>query len=91
MCIRDSGYTVPDEFSNRLVETMKAYGGLLGIVDVLTTASGTDLLWPTNDDTANEGAILDENTQISEQDVAFGQGKLKAYTYTCLLYTSRCV
>ncbi|HMT88182.1 MAG TPA: phage major capsid protein, partial [Dermatophilaceae bacterium] len=79
------GYTVPDEFSNRLVETMKAYGGLLGIVDVLTTASGTDLLWPTNDDTANEGAILDENTQISEQDVAFGQGKLKAYTYTSKL------
>ncbi|HMT33881.1 MAG TPA: phage major capsid protein [Dermatophilaceae bacterium] len=79
------GYTVPDEFSNRLVETMQAYGGLLGIVDVLTTASGTDLLWPTNDDTANEGAILDENTQISEQDVAFGQGKLKAYTYTSKL------
>lgn len=79
------GYTVPDEFSNRLVETMKAYGGLLGIVDVLTTASGADLLWPTNDDTANEGAILDENTQISEQDVAFGQGKLKAYTYTSKL------
>lgn len=79
------GYTVPDEFSNRLVETMKAYGGLLGIVDVLTTASGTDLLWPTNDDTANEGAILDESTQISEQDVAFGQGKLKAYTYTSKL------
>ena len=79
------GYTVPDEFSNSLVETMKAYGGLLGIVDVLTTASGTDLLWPTNDDTANEGAILDENTQISEQDVAFGQGKLKAYTYTSKL------
>lgn len=79
------GYTVPDEFSNRLVETMKAYGGLLGIVDVLTTASGTDLLWPTNDDTANEGAILDENTQITEQDVAFGQGKLKAYTYTSKL------
>jgi len=79
------GYTVPDEFSNRLVETMKAYGGLLGIVDVLTTASGTDLLWPTNDDTADEGAILDENTQISEQDVAFGQGKLKAYTYTSKL------
>lgn len=79
------GYTVPEGFRNKMTETMKAYGGLLGIVDVITTSTGNDLPWPTNDDSANEGAILGENTQITEQDTVFGQKKLGAYTYTSKL------
>lgn len=38
--------------------------------------------WPTNDDTANVGAILAENTQATEQDVLLAQKTLKAYMYT---------
>jgi HK97 family phage major capsid protein len=79
------GYTVPEGFRNKMVETMKAYGGLLGLVDVITTTSGNNLPWPTNDDSANEGAILGENSQITEQDMTFGQGSLKAHTYTSKL------
>lgn len=79
------GFTVPEGFRNKLTETMKAYGGLLSLVDVITTSTGNDLPWPTNDDTGNEGAILDENTQVTEQDVAFGQRKLGAYMYTSKL------
>jgi HK97 family phage major capsid protein len=79
------GYTVPEGFRNKITESMKAYGGLLGLVEVITTSTGNDLPWPTVDDTGNEGAILAENTQISEQDVTFGQKKLQAYTYTSKL------
>lgn len=79
------GYTVPDGFRDKMVETMKAYGGLLSLVDIITTSTGNDLPWPTNDDTANIGAILGENAQITEQDLAFGQGVLKAHTYTSKL------
>ena len=79
------GYTVPEEFRNRMTESMKAYGGLLSLVNVITTSSGARLVWPTNDDTANEGALLSENTQVTEQDVTFGQGELNAYTYTSKL------
>lgn len=76
------GYTVPEEFLNRMTETMQAYGGILGLAEVLRTSTGRDLVWPTNNDTANKGAILAENTQVAEQDVVFGQTKLAGFMYT---------
>lgn len=79
------GYTVPEGFRTKMVETMQAFGGILGLAEQLTTASGNDLPWPTNDDTANVGAILAENTQIGEQDFTFGTAQLGAYVYTSKL------
>ncbi|MGW4703263.1 phage major capsid protein [Streptomyces sp. NPDC004285] len=79
------GFFIPTDTLNRITETMKAYGGLLGAANVITTGSGNPLNWPTNDDTANIGAILAENTQVTEQDVTLGQKTLGAYTYTSKL------
>ncbi|WP_338699193.1 phage major capsid protein [Streptomyces sp. Q6] len=79
------GYFIPTETLNRITEVMKAYGGLLGAANVITTASGNPLNWPTNDDTGNIGAILAENSQVTEQDVTLGQKTLGAYTYTSKL------
>lgn len=79
------GFFIPTDTLNRITETMKAYGGLLGAANVITTGSGNPLNWPTNDDTANVGAILAENTQVTEQDVTLGQKTLGAYTYTSKL------
>ncbi|WP_425832575.1 phage major capsid protein [Streptomyces fractus] len=79
------GYFIPTETLNKITEVMKAYGGLLGAANVITTASGSPLNWPTNDDTANVGAILAENSQVTEQDVTLGQKTLGAYTYTSKL------
>lgn len=76
------GYLVPDEYRNTITETMKAYGGLLGFANVVPTSSGADLMWPTNDDTSNEGEILGENAQAGSQDVTLGGRKLKAYTFS---------
>jgi HK97 family phage major capsid protein len=79
------GYTVPEGFWAKVTEVMKYFGGILGNVEVLNTDSGNAIPWPTNDDTGNSGAILDENTQITEQDVVFGQKNLGAYMYTSKL------
>lgn len=76
------GYLVPDEFRDTITETMKAYGGLLGLANVVTTSTGADLLWPTNDDTGNEGEILGENVQAGTQDLSLGGKKLKSFTYS---------
>jgi HK97 family phage major capsid protein len=70
------------EFQARLVETMKAYGGILAVADVITTADGAPIQWATNNDTANIGALLSENTQVTEQDFTFGTATLGAYMYT---------
>lgn len=80
------GYTVPQGFWAKVTETMKYYGGIMMAgAEVLTTDSGNDIPWPTNDDTSNEGALLSENSQITEQDMTFGQKNLDAYTYTSKL------
>lgn len=80
------GYTVPQGFWAKVTETMAYYGGTLAAgAEVINTDSGNPLPWPTNDDTANEGVELAENTQIGGQDITFGQKQLGAITYTSKL------
>lgn len=76
------GYTIPEGFSNKIAEALKAFGGMREVATVMKTDSGNDIPWPTNDDTGNVGALIAENTQVGEQDVAFGSETLKAHTYT---------
>jgi HK97 family phage major capsid protein len=76
------GYLVPPGFWDNLVIAMKSYGGLLNEVGTIETATGQPLQWPGTDDTANVGAILGENTQVSQQDIAFTSQTLNAWTYT---------
>lgn len=76
------GFTVPESFWNRVSETLKAYGGVEGVANVISTDTGATLPWPTNDGTANKGAILGEGTQITEQDETFGVRNIDAYMYT---------
>ncbi|WP_330349578.1 phage major capsid protein [Streptomyces sp. NBC_00582] len=76
------GFTVPDEFRNIMTETMKAFGGLLALADVIPTSTGADLKWPTNDDTGNEGELLGENQPAGEQDLSVGGRTLKAYIFS---------
>ena len=79
------GYTVPPEFRDKFIETQKWYGPMLQEAEVIYTDSGANLQWPTNDDTANVGAILAENSQVTEQDVTFGTASIDSYMYTSKL------
>ena len=76
------GFTVSPEFRDKLIETQKWYGPMLQEAEVIHTETGAQFPWPTNDDTANVGAILSENTQVTEQDVTFGTANIDAYMYT---------
>ncbi len=79
------GYTVPPEFRDKFVETQKWYGPMLQEAEVISTDTGANLQWPTNDDTANVGAILAENAQVTEQDFTIGTASIDAYMYTSKL------
>lgn len=79
------GFLVPPEFRQTLIEQTTYVAAMRQYAEVITTDSGANLPWPTVDETAQEGAILGENTQISEQDVTFGQASLDAYMYTSKL------
>lgn len=76
------GYTVPDEFQSRVIESMKAYGGVANNCNVLTTSNGRPFMWATTDGTADIGDFIAENTKAAEQEVAFGQVQVGAKKLT---------
>jgi len=77
------GYTVPDSMRDKLTERLKAFGGLAGAVEEITTSGGEPLRWPTLDDTANSGVIAAEGTAPASggADLVFGEKVLGAFKY----------
>ncbi|HFF8588593.1 TPA: phage major capsid protein [Raoultella ornithinolytica] len=72
------GYTVPTQMLNKIVDAMKAYGGIASVAQILSTSNGQDITWSTSDGTSEEGELLAENTAASEGDVTFGTAVLGA-------------
>lgn len=79
------GDTIPEGFVNNFERAMLQFAGIRQVADVMRTASGNDMPWPTSDDTGNEGALIAENTQVSEQDITTGAVVFSAYKYTSKL------
>lgn len=76
------GYLVPTTFRQKLVDRMKAFGGIANHVEQFNTTDGAPVEWPTLDDTANEGEIVAENnTFTGGADLVFGTAQLGAYKY----------
>ena len=67
------GFTVPTEFRNRVVETMKAFGGVANISTVFETDGGQPITWVTTDGTADEGVMIGETEEGGDKDMDFGQ------------------
>lgn len=76
------GFTVPDELMRSLEVALLTYGGMRQVATVFRTDSGADLPIPNANDTAQEGVILAENTQVAQQDVAFTQLVIQAFKYS---------
>ncbi|MEQ1964963.1 phage major capsid protein [Xenorhabdus khoisanae] len=72
------GYTVPTQMLNKVVEAMKAYGGIASVAQILSTATGQTIEWATADGTTEEGELLGENAAASEEDTTFGTESLGA-------------
>ncbi|WP_369427524.1 phage major capsid protein [Providencia sp. PROV236] len=72
------GYTIPTQMLNKIIDQMKAYGGIASVAQILNTSNGQDITWSTSDGTEEEGELLGENTAASEQDVEFGTAILGA-------------
>lgn len=76
------GYLIPPQTLNKMVEQMKAFGGILNVADVQTTGTGNPLNWPTADETAAKGQIINEGAAVTVANISFGQTTLGAYTYS---------
>jgi HK97 family phage major capsid protein len=81
----DGGYTAPDGFRVKLVERLKAFGGLAAEAEEIVTETGTALPWMTTDDTANSGEIAAEGANgVGGADITFGQKTLGSFKYTAM-------
>lgn len=76
------GYLIPEGFVYNLEQALLAFANMRSVATVFRTDSGNDLPWPTNNDTGNKGAIIAENTVVTEQAMTFGQIVFHAYKYT---------
>jgi HK97 family phage major capsid protein len=78
----EGGYLVSQGFRTKLVERVKAFGGIGGIAERYSTGNGNPVEWPTLDDTANVGEIVEEGGTFSAgADVVFGSNSLTSYSY----------
>ncbi|MGH3735838.1 MAG: phage major capsid protein [Micromonosporaceae bacterium] len=77
------GFLVSPQFRQKLVEVLKSYGGLSGVVDGFSTERGGDVEYPSVDDTASVGAITAEGVAFATgTDLVFGTITMKAWKYT---------
>jgi HK97 family phage major capsid protein len=78
----EGGYTVPAEIAAMVVDSLKAFGGMREVSQVITTAGGNALNWPTSDGTSEVGEIVAENAAASGADITFGTVAVNPYKYS---------
>lgn len=76
------GYTVPTETATRLIETMADYGGVRSVAEVITTSDGSEIQFPTSDETSATGELVAENAAVSDSDPSFGVKSIAAWKYS---------
>jgi len=78
----EGGYTVATEVATSILEALKAYGGMRAVADVIQTAQGNPINYPTSDGTSEVGELIGENTTATSADVVFGVKTLSTYKYS---------
>jgi len=78
----EGGHTVPTEVAAMVVDALKAYGGMRAVSQIITTAGGNPLNYPTSDGTAEVGEIVAENAAASGADITFGVAAVNPYKYS---------
>lgn len=81
------GYTVQSDVARQLIESLKAYGGMRGLADSITTSQGNPLGYPSSDGTSEEGEWVAENTQASSADPTFGTVALNTFKASSKIIT----
>jgi HK97 family phage major capsid protein len=82
------GYTVPQDFGDKIVEALKYFCPIRDYATVISSENGQSLPFPTNDDSGNLAAITAENSALSATDTVFAQKTLGAYNYKSMVQLS---
>lgn len=83
----EGGYTVPTTVASSILDALKTYGGMRTVADVIRTAGGEAMNFPTSDGTSEEGEIVGENAAATDADISFGTKGLGVYKYSSKVVT----
>jgi HK97 family phage major capsid protein len=78
----EGGYTVPSEVAAMVIDSLKAYGGMRDVAEIITTEGGNPWNFPTSDGTSETGEIVAENGAASGADITFGTVALNPFMYS---------
>ena len=83
--VGEGGYTVDALPNQPIIKSEKWFGPMRQVARVVQTQTGASLPWPTCDDTSNVGAIVGENSPMSNVSVSFNTKSVGAFKYTSLV------
>jgi HK97 family phage major capsid protein len=83
----EGGFTVATEVAQSVLENLKAFGGMREVANVIQTAQGNPINFPTSDGTSEVGEILAENASATDLDPTFGVRTLSAFKYSSKVVT----
>ena len=78
----EGGYTVPSLVAGQLYDAMKAFGAMRSVAEVIRTADGRALSYPTSDGTAEVGELIAQNVTATAADPSFGTASLNVFKYS---------
>lgn len=78
----EGGNTVPSLIASTLYDFMKAFGAMRALADVIRTADGKPLSFPTSDGTAEVGELIAQNVTATAADPTFGTVALNVFKYS---------
>lgn len=77
-----AGYLVPAAFEAQVFEAIDNISPMRSVATIRPTATGADMFQPTDDDTAQEGELVSEHSQVTSQDPSIGRNVLPTYAYS---------
>lgn len=78
----EGGFTTALEYQKTLEEALKQFGGIRSVANVIRTATGTQMQFPTADATAEVGEIVGQNATATLGETVFGLTALDVYKYS---------
>lgn len=77
----EGGFTVQTDIAVQILDALKSYQGLRGEAEVIRTAMGNPMSFPTSNGTAEVGELVEENGLANDADVSFGTLPLNVYKF----------
>jgi len=78
----EGGYLTPNDFSANLLQSLKDFGGMRSVAQIIRTSTGNTMDYPTTDATSEKGEILGENATAADEDAAFGTKSLAVQKFS---------